>query len=71
MCIPSISNCGCQNQCNNTSSDTINYSGPNLPGTGVNTCDSLTVAIQKIDNAILELQEALFSLTTTTTTTII
>jgi hypothetical protein len=71
MCTPSILNCGCENKCNNTTgSDELSYSGPNLPGTGINTCDSITVAIQKIDQAILELRQALF-ITTTTTTTII
>ena len=30
-------------------SDIVIYSGPNLPSTGINTNDSLTVALQKID----------------------
>ena len=33
-------------------SDIIIYSGPNLPNTGINTNDSLTVALQKIDEAL-------------------
>jgi hypothetical protein len=49
-------------------SDRMIYSGPNLPCTGIQTCDSITVAIMKIDEAICEI---LNSLTTTTTTTII
>ena len=33
------------------------YEGPNLPGTGVKTCDSLTLVIQKIDNEILKIKQ--------------
>ena len=33
------------------------YDGPNLPGTGIKTCDSLTIAIQKIDNEILKIKQ--------------
>lgn len=33
-------------------SDIVIYSGPNLPSTGINTNDSLTVALQKIDVAL-------------------
>ena len=33
------------------------YDGPNLPGTGIKTCDSLTLAIQKIDNEILKIKQ--------------
>ena len=35
------------------------YDGPNLPGTGIKTCDSLTLVIQKIDNEILKIKEDL------------
>ena len=35
------------------------YDGPNLPGTGIKTCDSLTLAIQKIDSEILKIKEDL------------
>ena len=34
------------------SSDLIYYSGPNLPNSGVNTLDCLTVALQKIDQEL-------------------
>ena len=33
------------------------YDGPNLPGTGIKTCDSLTLAIQKIDTEILKIKQ--------------
>ena len=33
------------------------YEGPNLPGTGIKTCDSLTLVIQKIDNEILKIKQ--------------
>lgn len=36
--------CGCK-----ISSDDVAYQGPNLECTGINTCDTLTEAIQKID----------------------
>ena len=35
------------------------YDGPNLPGTGIKTCDNLTLVIQKIDNEILKIKEDL------------
>lgn len=46
-------------------SDGVCYSGPNLPGTGVQTNDSLTVALQKIDYQILVLKTGTTSTTTT------
>ena len=33
------------------------YDGPNLPGTGIKTCDSLTLVIQKIDSEILKIKQ--------------
>lgn len=51
-------------------SDGMIYSGANLPCTGVQTCDSITVAIQKIDEAICVLAAAIANLTTTTSTTL-
>ena len=38
------------------------YDGPNLPGTGVKTCDSLTLVIQKIDNEILKIKQDLLEI---------
>ena len=36
------------------------YDGPNLPVTGIKTCYSLTLAIQKIDNEILKIKQDVF-----------
>lgn len=54
----------------------IKYDGPNLPCTGIQTCNSLTVSLQKVDEQICDLksivqslQEQINELTTTTTTT--
>ena len=57
--------------------DVVSYSGPNLPCTGINTCDTATVALQKADEQICELKEQILILqqilqnccTTTTSTT--
>lgn len=65
-------NGGCEaNPCENpgAQSDNLVYVGPNLPCTGIRTCESLSVALQKIDKQICDLKKALFNLTTTTTTT--
>ena len=35
-----------------TSTDSVFYTGPNLPCIDVNTCTNMTVALQKIDNAL-------------------
>ena len=37
--------------------DTLFYNGPNLPGTGIQTCDKLNVALAKIDAKLLSLAE--------------
>jgi hypothetical protein len=61
----------CNNSCSeNTQSDGVSYVGPNLPGSGIQTCDDLTLAIQKLDNKLILLQNAIYRTTTTTTTTI-
>jgi hypothetical protein len=65
------------NPCNSTptTSDLLTYAGPNLPCTGINSCDTLSVSLQKIDEQICLLKEqivlinAALALTTTTTTT--
>ena len=58
-----------------TASSHVGYSGPNLPCTGIQTCDTLTVALQKVDekvcdllNTVASLQEQINALTTTSTT---
>lgn len=68
--------CGC-NSTKSIPSSNIKYVGPNLPGTGIQSCDTLTVALQKIDAEILAIKQAIAptstttsSSTTTTTTTI-
>jgi hypothetical protein len=61
--------CGCNDPCKDiTGSNHVKYIGPNLPATGIATCDSLTVALQKIDNLISILQIAISTTTTTTST---
>ncbi len=52
-----------------SSSDSVVYVGPNLPGSGVNTCNDLTLIIQKLDNKIIQLQNEIYRTTTTSTTT--
>lgn len=64
----SIDPCGCGSTKYTSSSD-VRYIGPNLPGTGIQSCDTLTVAIQKIDAEILAIKQAIAPSTTTTTTT--
>jgi len=60
----------CQDPCSNkTSSDDISYVGPNLPGSGIQTCDNLTLVIQKLDNKLIVLQNEIYRTTTTTTST--
>jgi hypothetical protein len=62
--------CGCSDPYSDkTGSADVKYTGPNLPATGIATCDTLTVALQKIDNVISILQAAIAPSTTTTTTT--
>ena len=57
------SSCGCVT-C--TPSTNLCYAGPNLPNTGIQNNDTLSLALQKIDAAI----GALIPTTTTTTTTL-
>lgn len=54
--------------------DVIYYSGPNLPCSGINSCDSLTTILQKIDpflcaSAICEVVRGCTTSTSTTSTT--
>ena len=59
-------------------SQSVVYSGPNLPCTGIQTCNNLSVAFQKVDEKICDLQDQINILvnalnvccpTTTTTST--
>ena len=60
-------------------SNHVKYDGPNLPCTNIHTCDNLSVALQKIDEQICNLQNVVFLLqnqinnlnTTTSTTTLL
>lgn len=40
----------------------LHYNGPNLPGTGVRTCDTVNQALQKIDAVILELRKQMYDI---------
>jgi hypothetical protein len=53
----------------NTNTDLVFYSGTNLPCIGANTCDDLTLVLQKIDEAICQLQNAHTTTTTTSSST--
>lgn len=61
----------CGNGCNDDpiTTDGVIYSGPNLPCTGINTCDDITIAFQKMDEIICGLVQSIYNLTSTTTTT--
>jgi hypothetical protein len=47
---PTNKSCNCSDPC--ISTDDVYYAGPNLPNSGVNTNNSMTVALEKIDNKI-------------------
>ena len=66
--LPQNPNCctDCEQNC--TSSNTVCYTGPNLICSGINTNDTITVALQKIE---YELCLLLGQITTTTTTTLV
>lgn len=77
---PPTSSCGCGDPCNASpvSTNGVSYSGANLSCTSINTCDSATVAFQKIDAEICSLKQQIINLqnalsvccpTPTTTTT--
>jgi hypothetical protein len=67
--------CGCDScESSNESttdvgSDNVRYIGEPLACTGINPCDTLTVALQKIDNAVCEILDTLDVCCTTTTST--
>ena len=62
------STCGCSSTCNCSScstnscgtkgplSSTVVYDGPTLPASGVEACDTINVALSKIDEVLLELK---------------
>lgn len=73
--------CNTCNPCNSSmiGSNNVKYDGPNLPCTGVKTCENLTIVFEKIDEQICALKAAVVQLqqeihnnsssTTTSTTT--
>ena len=68
----SLGPCGCSGEsCKFVSSENVKYVGPNLAGTGIQSCDDLSVVLQKIDYAIslIEAQISPTPSTTSTTTT--
>ena len=66
----SLGPCGCSgDQCDFVSSDNVKYVGPNLAGTGIQSCDDLTAALQKIDYAIALLESQISPTPSPTTTT--
>lgn len=74
----SSSHCGDPCNAQPIPTDYVTYSGPNLPCTNIRTCDTVTVALQKVDEQICSLQEQIDILqqtienccTTSTTTTV-
>lgn len=52
-----------------TGTDLTFFNGPNLPCTGINTCDNLTLSLEKIDNAICQLINQMQTCCGTTTST--
>lgn len=72
-CSTSCTSCGdpCANPCYviGKRTDDLAYNGENLPCTDIDQCDTLTVVLQKIEEAICTLQGLLVPTTTTTTST--
>jgi len=61
----STSSCGCNSTCTCSTnscgtkgplSSTVVYDGPTLPGSGVEACDTINVALSKIDEVLVELK---------------
>jgi len=73
-CSNCTSSCGdpCANPCYviGKRTDDLAYNGENLPCTSIDQCDTLTVVLQKIEEAICTLQGLLVPTITTTTTVI-
>jgi hypothetical protein len=67
--------CGCDScessneSTTNVGSDNVRYVGPPLACTGIESCDTLTTALQKIDNAVCGILDTLDVCCTTTTST--
>jgi hypothetical protein len=66
----SLGPCGCSGeQCKFVSSENVKYIGPNLAGTGIQSCDDLTTVLEKIDNAIYLIEQQISPTPPSTTTT--
>ena len=66
----SLGPCGCSGeQCKFVSSDDVKYIGPNLAGTGIQSCDDLTTVLEKIDYAIYLIEQQISPTPSPTTTT--
>jgi hypothetical protein len=66
----SLGPCGCSGeQCKFVSSENVKYIGPNLAGTGIQSCDDLTTVLEKIDNAIYLIEQQISPTPSSTTTT--
>ena len=66
--------CGCTDPCGNPCADSTRqtdsmiYNGPNLPWLGIDTNDTLTTVIEKVEEKFSELADFVGYTTTTTTT---
>jgi hypothetical protein len=58
-----------QCECGCVQSDNVGYNGPNLPCSEINTCDSITLAIEKLEAKICELTTTSTTSSSSTTTT--
>jgi hypothetical protein len=66
----SLGPCGCSGeQCKFVSSENVKYIGPNLAGTGIQSCDDLTTVLEKIDYAIYLIEQQISPTPSSTTTT--
>jgi hypothetical protein len=62
--------CGCSDPGNDLlSTSQVKYVGPNLPGTGIQSCEDLTTILQIIDAQILAIKEIITPTPPTTSTT--
>jgi len=51
-CLKLTGSCTCKNNCQKTSSENINYVGPDLPCSGIEVNDNMSVVTQKLNEAI-------------------
>lgn len=66
----SLDPCGCSDPGNDLlSTSQVKYVGPNLPGTGIQSCENLTEILQIIDAQILAIKQIITPTPPTTSTT--